>query len=485
MHGRKGALKEAIEYVSKPWIPVNGELLREVQRKLGAGLYSENKAELVKDLKKDIALFAYCLRRLKDFVGTKSVDVGPVEFLKGLDADGLTKIINVSEDEISTHRLDPNMKPQVQRMKHSIISASATEVLATKANIDGDLAFSCAQFRQLGLTLVAWNYPRVYMKALSSLKGSNEPLETLLAKVLGYSPVQLGVQAALSWNECPELMVGLGSEAFFSEEGSSAKAALPANNALGEKLAKFSEIGEAFARVNDETYPKTPKDWEAVKGEVTSILGPGGVSLIKAKIKENSSEYTIAHPDLFKLDIAPEPPRRAGSQFAGKLFAENTYAKKCPNWLQDRIRALYEYVLQGEISIEGLNVLVTEVIPTAGFLRGCAYLVDPERMLLVPSLRIGDVNIARFKPLNCSTVGNSAHPAVEALSYSTPIIQEKVFINGDLVSHITAAFGNNERAGVLYLEMSDELILGERQAPLLYFKAIRQCLNDCLNLRVS
>jgi hypothetical protein len=63
-----------------------------------------------------------------------------------------------------------------------------------------------------------------------------------------------------------------------------------------------------------------------------------------------------------------------------------------------------------------------------------------------------------------------------------PIVEENVVLNGDFVSHVTGKFGNIDKVGILYLEMTEALREVDRENRLLYFKAIRQCLNDCLNL---
>jgi hypothetical protein len=105
-------------------------------------------------------------------------------------------------------------------------------------------------------------------------------------------------------------------------------------------------------------------------------------------------------------------------------------------------------------------------------------------MMLVSSLRIGNTNLSRFRPLSCADAGQ-LHPAVEALSYTTPLRQENVVVNGELVSHITGTFGNTEKTGVLYLELMPRLLDVDQIVGLIAFKAIRHCLNDCLNLTTA
>lgn len=478
--GRKGALQEAVEYVSKAWFPVNSELLKQIQRNLEVGFYDETPQVLIEDIKKDFSLFTYCLKNIKSSPATSTAP-SPVESLKQQEIDHLKKILCVSEDEISTHRFNPEDKMQAQRIKQSIVSASTAETLAEKANIDPELAFCCAELRQLGLALIAYNYPRVYGKALSLLKEHGGDLEQILFKTLGYSPTELGVTVVLDNNLNTELSLGLRTPTFKPTVNASGEST---SKVTGEKLARFCSVGEMVARAGDDHYPPSPREWENAQNEINKVLGSGGLALIRARLSENGASYSSVGKDIFKFDITPPRPARAGNAFFGaKLFAENGHIKRCPPKVQEKFKAVYDHMTPGDVSIEALNILITDTIPFLGFLSGCAFLVDEQKMMLVPTVRIGDQPLSRYKPLSCSAVSGSSHPVVDALSYSSPIIQEKVFLFGDQVSHITGLFGNAVKTGVAYLEMSDDLLYGERSETLLYFKALRQCLNDCLNLR--
>ena len=103
--------------------------------------------------------------------------------------------------------------------------------------------------------------------------------------------------------------------------------------------------------------------------------------------------------------------------------------------------------------------------------------------MLVPRLKIGDKN-RTFKAISCSCGGEKSHPVAEAFHCLTPLKEENVVLNGEVVSHVTGKFGSVDKIGVLFLEFTDTvpvtLDTGQR---LLYFKAIRQALNDALNLR--
>jgi hypothetical protein len=118
----------------------------------------------------------------------------------------------------------------------------------------------------------------------------------------------------------------------------------------------------------------------------------------------------------------------------------------------------------------------------AGFSRGCIYLLDSSKAQLVPRVRIGATEGRQYKAVSCAAGGEVANPISEAYHCATPLKQEKAFLHNDIVSHVSGKFGNADKGGVLYLEMSERLLRKENHVALVYFKAIRHCLDHCLNL---
>ena len=485
---RRG-MDEALRYVSKNWFPVNPGVLKHIQTKIKAGQYQENVTALVTDLKTDLSLYSWCLMRLKDFTGEQDATRNPAEVLLSLELEKMQKLLSVPEDQVSIHHMTPDMKAQAIGLRHALISSSTAEVLAEKAQLDSQTAFMCASVRQLGLNLVAWNYPRIYSKALAAMSGSEARLDEELLKVLGYSPLQLGFRAALDWNQCIDFqkMAGIDAAETGSAKLSSGKAGSSASDdSPTAQMRRFCEIGETLARINDpEHFPHAAREWEDVVGELNYYLGPQGVAVISERLKQHGSNYQQFSSALFKLEITPEKSLKvAHTQYSNKLYEQNTYIRKCPEEAQPAFQRVYAAMVSGAPSSAAVNLLVSLVIPMLGFSRGCVYLVDPNKLVISPMLRVGDAPLSRYRPLSASNTGSNQHPVVLALSYSAPIVQEGAIVNGDQVSHVTGVFGTRDKSGVLYLEMKEDLAKEvDRTKALLHFKAIRQTLNDCLNLR--
>ncbi len=473
---RKG-LDEAASYVSKTWFPINTGVLKSVQTKLNQKMY-HNGLELFHDLRADQALLTYALRELGNVVKSEESAVDLQQLLRSMELEHLREIFSRSPDQISGHRLDPTMKPQILRLKQSLISTTTVESLAQKSKGNVDVAFITASVRQLGLNLVAWNYPRIYSKAIASLSPDNDDLDEALMKVLGYSPLQLGVHVSLGWHQSPFMEAALGGE------GDEPQGLTPTAIAEALSYRDMCELAEDLARISDpEHFPHSAQRASSVLEQIQRRLGPQGLQSIKTRLDSQTSGFQDLVPNIFKFDFSPERSEQAAHQhYSERLKKENQFLSRCPEEIQQLFKPVYDQLQPGAVSTTAINTLVTEVLPALGFPRGCVYLVDQKKMMVVPILRIGDTSIERFRTVACSSVDTTNHPVVMALSYTTPIIQENVFVNGQHVCHVTGTFGNKEKTGVLYLEMTSALSEDARQTPLLYFKAARECLSGCLNL---
>ena len=75
------------------------------------------------------------------------------------------------------------------------------------------------------------------------------------------------------------------------------------------------------------------------------------------------------------------------------------------------------------------------------------------------------------------------NPILAALNSQIPVKREDTLLFGERVSIVSGAFGDAEKTGVLYLEIDNSQVDVSSMEPVLRFKAIQQCLNECLNLK--
>ncbi len=471
-------LDQAIEYVARTWFPANPEVLERIRNRADSGKYEDDFELLLNDLKSDFAIFSFMLKELRGFYPDDAKEIDPIKLMRSMNRKDLLKLITIPSDAISSHSFQEMEKAQANRLKHFIWSCSTSEMLADKseATCSAEQVFTVAVVRQLGLNLIAWNYPSIYGRVLQSLKeGAEGELDQLLADQIGFEPIELA--AALTYPEKlnSELTDILGMTRPSDENGMS-------DTALMQR--KLCEIGEAFAILNDpESYPTgTPAARTSIQ-EIEEILGPGGTDSIVKSIKSRYVSYIATNPDFIATDNANERARQNINPYGKALYNRNSHAQRLPDNFKDRLAAVYGMVMKGQVSTDGIQQLVSDLIPFAGFSRGCIFLLEQREYVLIPRLRIGNDNLKRYKAVSCMDSGLQNNPIYEAFYSSFPIKQSGAVYLGDTTSLIAGVLGTTERAGVLYLEMPDGVANSTLMDVNVVFKALRQCMNDCLNLK--
>lgn len=472
-------LEETIDHVAKGWIPVNPQVLKQVQEKIGEGVYRSNPASLVADLKNEPGLFLHAVKNLKQLAADTTAGMDPVVEILKLEEEKLRKIFSVTERQISAHRFRDMRKIQAVRYQHSVISARAAELIAPKVQLSGDLAFTSSLLRQLGHYLVSWNYPDIYARAASAQRTKGASLELELTKYLGISPLQIAAKFASSWNLHPDLKLTVApprravaapqrEEPLLLESGGSPRMTLQ----------KLCEVSELFAQANDpENYPQASKEWASIGKTLQDELGSGFAAEIKEAVISSIS-LTDANmpqpldPPFFKRPAAESPlsPR------ARQLISANTFLRRCPERVQKGLMQVYEQISQAAVCVDGLRLLVDKVTPQAGFLRGCLYVLEQNSLTLRPVLRIGDAALSAYPHI--AVFENS--PIAEALYTSVPLKQEGKSVTGTRVLQICGPLGSPKRPGVLYLELGGDEIDGIGHGSFICFQAVRQALLDCL-----
>lgn len=465
------AAKQSLE----SWLPMNPQSVAEIRSRLEVGGYGSDLSALLNDVRKDISLYLYCLKELSPLKPRSAPD----KVFEAAGIDGLHAVLIKSSAAQSAQPFTSTTALQAKRLQEALISASTAQTLADKSGMNSEDSFACGVMRQLGLLLIAWNYPHVYSRAMTST-ASNKQIDIMLHKTLGFSPALLGISVARDWELAPEVRHAMGDT-----NATSGLAAERANQAkqLGEQFTKFCKIGEALARANDpEHYPNATTDWKTAEQGIREILGPRGMQLVLANVQDNSSAYLKANPELFKNATPIASPTHTMSPHAKGLLDKNIYLKHCPESTKQQITEIYTDLLPGEISREIVNRLVRIVIPSAGFDKGCVFMLEPFSLTLVPMVKIGNAPASVVKETKLSESWAATDPVATAFQCSAPIKQDEQGDDGKSHPFIAAALGQNQKAGVLYLELSEFLSASPNTDPMVVFKAIRQCFNDCLNL---
>ena len=464
--GSDRRIDRALQHVVRPWFPINQDVLAIVRKGLSDNSYQKEASKLLNDLKSDFALFTYVVKELGIQGMTENLEPkilnNPIELIRWGGTARIADIISPDKKLPSTHSLHWSEPFQVQRLRETAVVASTASVLSEKKDLDPEVGFSRGVIREIGLNLIAWNYPTLYSKVLNNLTAETT-LDEELSKELGFTPALLAMRVLRPENPVkPEGEAGPGEE----------------NWAMYDELCS---IGEALARAeNPETYPSAQNDWKQANQYLNDNAGSGAIELIKERAVEQSKRYKEVLPEVFSTLATFDPKKaietheRMSAAIADKDF------RLCPPHIQEALRSLYTDLNGYSVNKAAIQTLLKSIIPQAGYTGGCVFVVDPSTASLKPRTIIGEVNLR--------TISNvSLEPgdiAVTALSQGAPIFQ---FDDKNTVSSlegIYSSLGSARKVGVLYLERpTTGILIQNDERELGTFNILKQALCDILHLK--
>lgn len=476
-------LQKALTHVNNYWFPANPDLLQKIRNGLQEGRYDLGLDFLLQDLKRDYALYMYCLKELGRLLDQEGVPFkldNPLDFLEQAGFERIKRVLTVDARHISRHDAAAPTLFQARQFQASFISAATAEVLCEKTDLEPNSAHLTALLRQLGLTLIAWNYPMVYQRALAALNGENS-LDALISEKLGFSPLLLAITVAQRWRLTPEL-----EQAMADGQVKEAPEAVKEQEKIKEtaaQLARLCRVGEALARANQpDVYPSASADWNDIRLEIEHTLGREGLKAIEERVNEYCAEYRARHPELFQHNakINPELHLHVFSEKA--LFKNNCYIDQCPPLLKKRFKEFYAGNPSASSLREALAKLMKDIFPLTEFSGGCVYTLDTGAASLIPRLRIGTLGLHTCSPLPLQNQKDDNHPVWTGLQCSIPITGH-VAAGG--LSYIVGRLGpaNGPPVGVLYVELPSRLLIDPASTHLVHFKALRQTFQDLLGLK--
>ena len=269
----ESSLAKALEHVRSNWIPFNKSIVTLVRQSLSNNVHFDPQKTL-SILKQDLGLFTFCLKELLLDPKLRSADqtILPIDLLLACPPHELIKIIDKAEREIF-HELEPEAgTPQDRILSIPILSAVVSSAIAPKAELDSQTTYLCAVLRQLGIALVAWNYPSFFAKATKKV-GPNCTIEKALYLQLGFSTLALSISLAKSLELSDSIISGM------SEANKEIRA---------QQLRRICKIGEALSR-SQEQWMDPAVETVALQGirQVEELMGESGITDIEQAIAEN------------------------------------------------------------------------------------------------------------------------------------------------------------------------------------------------------
>lgn len=427
-------IERALQHVVRPWFPINQDVLTSIRSNLDNGTYETNPPQLLNDLKGDFALFTFVVKELgiqgmQEKIDPKILN-NPVELIRWGGAARIKEAIAPDKKLPSTHSLHWSEPFQVARLRETAVIASTAAVLSEKKDLDPEVGFSRGVIREIGLNLIAWNYPTLYSKVLNNLTAEST-LDEELSKELGFTPSLLAMRVLRPEN--PDMPEGEVIEE-------------PAGWAAYDELCN---VGEALARAeNPETYPSAQNDWQKANQYLTENAGTDALDLIKERAVQQSKRYQEALPEVFNSLDNFNPKRNIDvHQRMSAVIADQDF-RLCPPHIQEALRTLYNDIDGYAVNKAAIQTLLKSIIPQAGFTGGCVFVIDPSTASLKPRTIIGQVNLRQIQNISL----DPGDLAVAALGQTEPLFDLKGEGTSEPIEGIYSSLGGQRKVGVLYLE---------------------------------
>jgi len=458
-------IERALQHVVRPWFPINQDVLTSIRKGLDEGTYAAAPQQLLNDLKGDFALFTFVVKELGILAMQEKIDSkilnNPVELIRWGGSDRIKDILAPDKKLPATHSLHWSEPFQVARLRETAVIASTAAVLSEKKDLDPDVGFSRGVIREIGLNLIAWNYPTLYSKVLNNLK-PDASLDEELSKELGFTPSLLAMRVLRPEN--PD-----------QPEGN-----LPPEETSWAAYDELCEVGEALARAeNPETYPSAQNDWQKANQYLTENAGTGALELIKERAVEQSKKYQEALPEVFNSLDNFNPKRNIDVHERMKAVIADQDFRLCPPHVQEALRTLYNEIDGYAVNKAAIQTLLKSIIPQAGFTGGCVFVIDPSTASLKPRTIIGQVSLRAISNVSL----DPGDLAVAALGTHETLFDLKEDGLPQPLEGIYSSLGEQRKVGVLYLETPKSANEDPAGKTIGTYNILKKALCDVLHLK--
>jgi hypothetical protein len=468
-------LIEATPYLVQNWLPFNEPLLERLKKTLHDSKNAPLNDKIVASVRSDPSLYTYCL-----LLGKKEAlsDTAKAISVSEQVVTGLRKLCNNNDLTPRLHRLNSASKRQQELLRNCLTRTTASTVLAPYFNVDCDSAYTSNSLREIGLALIAWNYPRIFTQVEEQAKNVSTPLvdysatvDERLKEMLGFNPLNLALSLGQSFDLPAEILLSMedpGTDLHTSEE----------TLIIASTLRKVSEISQIFAQASS---PQASEviitQWDLQRKELLPKLGASGLTKLRESCITVINSFSDILPEI-NSDPIPERLCLTPKKDKTQRYLQNIHITHCNQETQELLQQLYSKINPAIIAYANVTRLITEIAPVAGFESGAIYLINPGVYSLEPRLVLGTAK-EKFIPVYYRQQENRQNLVAMAFTGKLPVIES--FEDGQLRA-IAGILGDMQRVGVLYL--IPKLIGENTRSPSLraHFKALQQTLNDCLNL---
>lgn len=455
---------ESSNFLLKGWLPVNRKHFNQVKEKLGNHSYDKNRPEFIFDLKSDLALFGYFLKKVKQLSDVSSDRHDFTTLCDSVSNPDLLKLLQVSESEISPHHLWRADQYQIQCYTHVMLACALAESMALKISLNPTNAYLNCYLLQVPYLLVAWNYPKLYANAITNARAGKNAFETEIEKTLNSTRQVMAEKLATTWHMLPWLKEALKTPGQ-NDDGS------PSLSRVCRLAGKIGWMFDVDRKIHLE---------DKNRDLAYLALAPYFNEKVSEEILEDSKELATGYlSPLSRINFVRVKEDIVPRDFM-KDYPLNKYVDDCPYELRECFRSIYEEVTQNESSTNWMEILTKKVLPRGGFGDGYIFLLSKEEKIIEPLIALGDPD------KSSSLFTNAGHQSLErALQSKEPIrfhleaIDTPTYKLNEYISGIFDLEGNTVIV-CLEVDFNSKFLKPENQMK--YFPAIVQCVRDSISL---
>lgn len=360
------------------------------------------------------------------------------------------------QSKLEIQQLESATTCQISQRLVSSLAPSAAHRFAQALRADLEKTYLTSFIKQLGMELLSWNYPRLFSSQISDARAAKISIDDSIRGMFGFSAEQLGVSVLRQFPLGKDIII------FNSNLGPS----LQQSDAFA--IPQISSLGELFARAQaPSTVKEGVKDWEHATQRLSrSLPSELWLELLSDLEKLKSSLTTSNEATFLKTPTKQEEKRK-------EKPADSPFNRTEKTALQKALMKVYQNLTPGGSAQTAIEVLGDEVLPAAGFAKGCVYLLDGQ--LLIPIITLCDNS---FKPIDADRCSGRETAIVLSIQ-SKALITRAPSTNQESAGGMFCQALGNPCRGVLFLELmpSSTPELPETKKN---FLSVKECVDDLL-----
>jgi hypothetical protein len=457
--------ERVLRYVSEGWLPANPQLLKRIEQEMAQGVYEQDHNALLQKIQSDPGLFIRCLRELPA-IDAEAARTAPLEGIAQLSQEKLLQLLNKASEQYTLHHFNKATVQQSLRIQHTLAASLTSTQLALQTKLSHADALASTMFIELGMNLIAWNYPSVYSDVMARHRRNGDEIEANLERLLGIAPLRIGWKFATQW----------GMPAHVREALVRTYAAPTEALSLQEICRAAQLVADSFDQHN---FPRAERQLDAIRNPLRKLITPKLIEEIRSSVAQIFQEYTLPK-SAFRGHLSLAAANESTDPEAAKdaLLQRNIYLLRCSEEVKSLFRPCYALAQARTVSKEAISALVANVVPQLGFNAGCLYLTQTnlrDAGKLTPALCFGGRSISEYQNFYQQLAGSVSGTLYSHAPYRT----RSEGISGSDAWLIFASLEHSRYEGVLFFEETPE-IADESSQNLLHFQAVRRALNQFL-----